>query len=289
MTSGPRLRARALTFGHVAKPMHQKIGELMRVVGRLAGLELRVRAFESYEALAKTLRAAHLDVAWLAPIPLISLACRGLAVPIAAMRTAPYESAIVVRASSTLRKPASLKGWRAAWVDRHSAAGFVVPRIQLASLGIDPRTAFSSERMFGTHEDVVRAVIAGAADFGATYAWRDEHGCVHGPWSTRELHDEVHVLATFGEIPSDAICVQPRVPDEHRAALSYAFEHITTSGAARALVLDIFGSVGFCTPDLASYERLRTSAYAAYKSGLLDLDTPDPLDVARTLELRKIA
>ena len=53
-----------------------------------------------------------------------------------------YEAALVVRADSNVRTIDSLRGTRAGWVDPWSAAGFVLPRVKLALLGIDPRNVF---------------------------------------------------------------------------------------------------------------------------------------------------
>ena len=78
----------------------------------------------------------------------------------------------------------------------YSASGYVVPRVGLAAVGVDPRVAFAEERFWHSHEAVVRAVVAGRADFGATYAGVGPGGEItRGSWMDVQGADEaVRVL-----------------------------------------------------------------------------------------------
>src|SRR5512143_2655797 len=115
----------------------KKMAELATLISRLADVDLTGRAYQSYQELTSAMRDREVDVAWLPPIPFLALAREGAAVPLASLRAGAYASAILVRADSPLERPATLVGARAAWVDRHSASGFVVPRMKLSRLGID--------------------------------------------------------------------------------------------------------------------------------------------------------
>ena len=52
----------------------------------------------------------------------------------------------------------------------------MLPRIQLASRGIDPSTVLREELFLRSHAEVVRAVLDGRADVGATYGQRPDDG-----------------------------------------------------------------------------------------------------------------
>ncbi len=82
--------------------------------------------------------------------------------------------ALFVLERSGLRSPQDLAGVRAAWVDRQSVSGYLLIRAHLRGLGIMPERAFTSDRFFGSHEAVVRAVVEDSADVGATFIHLDE-------------------------------------------------------------------------------------------------------------------
>ena len=129
---------------------------------------------------------AQLDLAWVSPIPFIALLRNESVVPLASPQRGGmhYHGAIVVAAELAHRRSLpALVGKRAAWVDRYSAAGFVVPRIELAKAGLDVKTAFASQHFYGSHAAVVQAVADGRADFGATYVrLAANDAVVGGPW-----------------------------------------------------------------------------------------------------------
>jgi ABC-type phosphate/phosphonate transport system substrate-binding protein len=206
-------------------------------------------------------------------------------VPLASVRKVPYQSAIIVAIDSRLQRPADLVGKRAAWVDQHSAAGFVIPRIKLSRLGIDPRTAFGNERFFQSHEDVVAAVAEKQVDFGATWA-HAEGQLTRGPWTKSPYN--VRVVATFGSIPPDVIAARIDLDQPTRKLLVNALKSIYSDRQSRWLVSHALGTEAFYRPDLGLYGRLQESVAEAYRSGLLNLGaTPArDLEVQQSLEAR---
>lgn len=289
-TSGLRLapKRELLVLGWVSPANvgdeRRAMAAFAQAVSRIGALEVAVSPAADYHSLATSLHAGRLDLAWLGPIPFIALHNTRAVVPLAKTRAAPYQSAIVVRSTSKLASVAKLRGWRAAWVDRHSASGFVIPRLELSRHGLDPRRDLARERFFGTHTAVLGAVASGEADFGGTYAWRDEAGALRGPWSKTELAGAVRVLSTFGSIPSDVLVARADLAPHLRKTVVRALKAMTASKDPSTA--SAFGSLGFARPDIESYERLREDALDAHRRGLLALDATDPLDVAKTLEVR---
>src|SRR5262249_29622562 len=155
-----------------------------------------------------------------------------------------YHSAIIVATGSGIRSLRQLEGKRAAWVDPHSASGFVIPRIQLAALGVDPRTAFASQHFYGTHEAVVSAVAEGVADFGATYVRLDRKGTiVHGPWASFPRYVRtIRTLSKFGEIPSDVVAARADMDREIAARLQAALLGLARDPRGKVLLRAIFGA-----------------------------------------------
>lgn len=255
------------------------------MLGAMSGVDIALQAVDAYFDLARMLHEGKLDLAWLAPVPFLSLALQSRVVPLAAIRGAPYQSALIVRADSALSGAKAVLRRRAGWVDPYSAAGFIVPRVQLARLGIDPRVSFSRETFYGSHDAVVDAVVSGACDFGATYAWKGRDEVLHGPWTATSA--PVRVLAAFGSIPPDVIAARSDVDRDVRKSIVRGLKRMMMIDDARRVTADVFGSLGFCRPNMAAYEELRALVLGAYRKGLLDIaDRPDPLDVAKTLEIR---
>ncbi len=121
-----------------------------------------------------------------------------------------YSAALLVRKDAKIASLSDLAGTRAGWVDPWSAAGYVVPRIELARAGIDPTTSFRAEAFHGTHRDALLALARGDCDVAGTYA-RPHAGdatSIEGAWTDLDVEVEVRVLATFGSIPPDVIAAR---------------------------------------------------------------------------------
>lgn len=251
----------------------RKMSELAALIGRRAEIEIGARAYETYDELTQTTYRGENDLAWLPPISFLVLVREHAIAPLAAARAVPYKSAIIVASSSPFAKPGSLLGTRAAWVDRHSASGYVVPRTKFARLGIDPRTAFGSEQFYETHDAVVAAVAQGSADFGATWA-RVEKRETTGPWS-RSPHD-VRVLATFGSIPPDVLAARADLTKPARKAIVAALKTIYEERQSRWLLRDVLNTEAFYRPRLELYGPLQEVVVDAYRSGILDSPSMPP-------------
>ncbi len=247
-------------------------GEFASLLGQLAEVEIGVSEAPSYQDLAMTLDAGRAQLAWLSPIPYIALAQAGTVTPLVYNERAKkhYCSAIIVPEMSHVRRLAELRGARAAWVDRHSAAGFVVPRIQLAAAGVDPRTDLADQTFEGSHERVASAVAEGRVDFGATFAHRDASNAVVGPWSASpEVAKRVRVLATFGTIPSDLIVARNDVDMPVRVRLTRALRQMNADETGRRVIHELFDVERFRLLDAETYDALQAMARDARDQGLL--------------------
>jgi phosphate/phosphite/phosphonate ABC transporter binding protein len=269
--------------GPAAKTAQRKMEEFARALGRLAKVELVPRPFDTYDELTQAMFRGEIDLEWLPPIPFLALADRRSIAVLASVRKSPFRSAIIVAADSPLRRPSNLVGASAAWVDRHSASGFVLPRVKLARMGIEPGTAFGSERFHGSHEAVVHAVASGEADFGATWAQATPPRNITGPWSRTPLEASVRVLTVFGSVPPDVIAARADLAPTARKAIVAALKTIYDEKQSRWVVRDVFGTEAFYRPDLEVYGPLRDEVAEAYQSGWLAVHEPTvELPIARS-------
>ncbi len=262
------------TFGYFAhEESTQEASERLRqwMSSRL-GVPMKLQFAGGYEALAREVEAGSVDLAWLPPVVFVKVR-PGAAEPLVSLlrgRAKGYQSVLVVRADSSIHRLKDLRNTRAAWVDAWSASGFVVPRVGLSSLGIDPRTLFRVEAFHGSHGAATRAVVDGAADVTGTHARLKEAGDegVEGPWA---LVDGVamRVLQSFGAVPSDLICTRPDLPAEEKKALHDAFI-AAAEGPMKAEVKAIFGADAFAEGSATGYDDLRKELEKATKAGLFD-------------------
>ena len=169
-----------------------------------------------------------------------------------------YSAVVVVRRGGPKRLE-DLSRLRVAWVAQESAAGYVVPRAHLASVGLDPRTFFAAEAFYGTHYAVVDAVVAGRADVGATFCTLTARGerIVTGGWTdaTGRSVRPVEVVTTLGPIPNDALVASPRLSGELTASISRFFFQL--EGRGRELATNLFFSAQFRVATGAHFDSLR--------------------------------
>jgi phosphate/phosphite/phosphonate ABC transporter binding protein len=251
--------------------LEAKVDRLLRWTTKHAGFDLELHRAETYEELAKGVKKGRVDVAWLPPIVRVRLGA--LVVPLGSMLRdgrMTYETALIVRSDSKVKTIAQLRKARAGWVDRWSAAGYVLPRVNLALFGIDPPTFFSSETFYGTHRAVVAALLEGACDVAGTHAQTDAKGKVKGgAWSEAES-TKIRVIATFGAIPPDVIAARTTLAEPQRDAVRDALHAASIDPEGKKLLRAVFGGETFVEDMSRSYESLARALEIATSRGLLE-------------------
>lgn len=260
----PAETGETLTFAVVSSSPSAEgdLAELCHALSRALGRPVSPLVLPSYAALGPSIMAGRAQVIWAPPRVAIDLADAGLAtIELCCTRGGghvDYHAALFTQHASSIAKLADLKGCHAAWVDRNSAAGYLVPRKQLVAEGLDPDTLFARQSFLGTHARVACAVLAGEADVGATYlsldprtgrplsaGWLDAGAGINGAF----------ILATAGPIPTDAIVFSSSLAPELKAALVkqvLALQSVVPDAVGRLL-----GADGFAPADASHFEALR--------------------------------
>lgn len=214
--------------------------------------------YPTFAELRDGLMAAEVDVAWAPPIAAVQLELAGkvtIAVGVWREGGSSYSSAVFTRADSPLRHVDDLRGKTIAWVDRESAAGYLLPRLKLASLGVRPEVY---QGLFaGSHEAVVDAVLAGRADAGATHvSFAPVRGNIESAgWSHVASERDVRILVTAGPIPPDVIVVSRGVAEPD--LLTEALIAVASSPATSDDVHSLFAGRGFVMVGSYQYDGLR--------------------------------
>lgn len=269
----------SLVFGHAPGPERSIVTRLTEIVARHAGIDIEARELASYEELGRAIEARAVDFAWLPPIAFIEVDRRRAVVPLASAARAvgpdgemalTFTSVIVVAKASYAMRLRDLAGCRAAWVDRFSASGYVLPRLELAAAGVD-LARFASETFHGSHTDVVRAVAMGHADFGGTFASYGARGTVvRSAWrELPEVASRVRVLARVGTLPAEIIAARSDMPAALQTVLTQAFVAASRDPRNRSLLYQAFGADELKPWKAPGYDRLRTDTERAALAGVI--------------------
>jgi len=175
--------------------------ELRAAIVSAGGPNLAPLFLPNYVALYETVHLHVADVAWCPPLVARDLVRVAAADPIAAVMRGGaehYYSVIVAHADASVRTLADVGHARFGWVSRLSAAGYIVPRRYLATMGVS--LAHADERFFHTHAALARALLARDVDVIATYAARTATS-----FRLPEALRTQRILAAAGPIPGDVI------------------------------------------------------------------------------------
>lgn len=267
-----------LVFGLVPPPsfvgLEPRLSALFRFLGERAGVTLVRKHVSSYDELVKRLRRNELDVAWLPPIPFVRLDGENVVNALVCAERGSDESfvsVLVTRESSTITSLPQVKGKKIGWVDPLSTTGYVVPRMRLAGRFKDEPKLFSEETFFGSHAALVRAVLDGVVDVGATYAGFSDQGVlVRGAFAEVGAQaGDLRVVEAFGAIPTDVIAIRSSIDAELQEKLAVAFEATSEVPMVLDAVRAIFGAFAFARKPLVGYDMLRAEIEHGVDSGVI--------------------
>lgn len=252
--------------------------ELCALGTKATGKTLVPRIATGYSELVRGVETGEIALAWLPPVPTIDLeARRGATVLVIPSRRGQisYHAAFIVRRGGP-KSLKELRGRRAAWVHRDSAAGYLIPRMHLAANGIEVLRFFARELFVHSHAAVVDVVAAGEADVGATFCnvdmatgqvtragWLGENG---------ETIRPIEALATMGPIPNDALVAAADLPAAERSGMTRWLLSLQGSrDPERMRALELFakllGATDFRVAPTDHYEALRHTLRAARARG----------------------
>jgi phosphonate transport system substrate-binding protein len=271
VTPGSPLAFRTLTFA-VVSGLDEAPALLRRLCEELGELTPRIvipQLLRSQADLALQISRGMVHIGWMPPLLALQLSQAGTAkVAFCSVRAgqSSYHSVLYTRRGTEVRTLADLAGRHAAWVERNSAAGYVIPRLRLASAGLNPDKLFGRESFHEAHAHAARAVFSGAADIGATFAVFDQRAgrLVRAGWQEAGIPlDHAHLLATAGPIPSDGIVLSTKLPPDIAAELTGALAQLTRRcpDAVRTLL----GADEFAPPQAMHFDELAKLVTSARK------------------------
>jgi phosphate/phosphite/phosphonate ABC transporter binding protein len=227
----------------------------------------------SYQDLANELEKDRVDYAWMSPTLMMltneRIQLRPLLSAVRYGRT-EYASALFIRDDKPWWDLEELYGKTVAWVDPTSASGYLIPRLHIASRGLDPATFFGKELFLRSHDEVAHAVRDGRADVGATFGQRPEPGGIleRAGFLTAAKDTVFRVIEWTHPIPSDMIVGHGLLSKPEHRTFSNAILTLCERESGRRLLHRTFHTEQFMTTPRNTLKPLAEMVEAARAHGL---------------------
>ncbi|PID39737.1 MAG: hypothetical protein CSA65_07190 [Proteobacteria bacterium] len=264
---GPALRfGMAPVFAKGSLKQQRHFGDLLRYLERTIDRRVELAITKTYGDLAPRLVSGDISVASMSPLQFVRMRNAHPEVPMLAAvlneGSSTYQAYLLVRTDSAIRALKDARGTRICYVDRGSASGYLMARYYLRQKGLDPERDFSTTVLSGSHEQVLRDLIAGRCDIGATFseAYRNAR-------KLKIPSSALKILCTTADLPLDVVCASPKLSTELRRKLKEALlAFVPQRDLGRAMVSDLFPITRFVIPSPKPFEALRAANAAERKA-----------------------
>lgn len=218
----------------LGRDMDARVARLRRYLHQQLDRETQVVMPPTYEHLARELLSGRVDAAWAPPFVCARVEAMGVRVLVRGVRKghSTYRGALVCRADSALQLD-TLAGTTAAWSDRDSVGGYLLPMALLRQRGLTPATLFAKQLFLGNYRRALEAVHTEEADITSIFATAAGEGTgLDEVWP--EQRESFRVLALTDEAPNDGVAVSMSAPAVLVSALEKALlaMHETPEGAS---------------------------------------------------------
>ncbi|MBP1048292.1 phosphate/phosphite/phosphonate ABC transporter substrate-binding protein [Enterococcus sp. BWM-S5] len=174
--------------------------------------------------------------------------------PLEGELTNTFKGEILVREDSDLNKLTDLKGKKIATLSPNSASGYIYPVAELKDAGVDPTT----EATLTTVNDIpseITAVLNGQMD--AAFVFEGARNVFASSFSDNDLFKDLKVLyLTEGDIPNDAIAVQPAMDDKLKEEIKEVFLGMKDDEDG-AEAMSLWGHQGYEEAADSAYDTIR--------------------------------
>ena len=185
------------------------------------GYKARTIILRDYDIFNEGVIKGIIDVGWLSPFAYVNAHEKSGVIPIVTPKVNgrfTYNGYIISKKGSSIDTLIDLKGKHFGYVDSKSASGYIYARHIFKTNGLDPDKMFSKISFMGSHDNVIKAVLSGDLDGGATYNEAIDMAAASGL-----AVNDLHIISKTEDIPKDSIAVSPRLPETVVNKLKEAF------------------------------------------------------------------
>ncbi|MFW5988429.1 MAG: phosphate/phosphite/phosphonate ABC transporter substrate-binding protein [bacterium] len=204
-----------LIFGVNPFTKPEKIEELyVPIINKLCskiGKNAKTIIVSDYEELTKYIKNNLIDIGWFSPMAYVTAKEKTNVIPMITPLIegkASYRGYIFTREDSRYKNLSHLKDSVFAFVDPLSTSGYVYPKQMLKEVGINVDRDLKEAQFLGNHDNVIKAVLDGKVDAGATYneAWDR---------AAKSFNlNKLNILEKTDPIPKDVIAARPDLDQE---------------------------------------------------------------------------
>lgn len=174
--------------------------------------------------------------------------------PLEGELTNTFKGEILVRADSDIDSLEDLEGKNIATLSPNSASGYIYPVAEMKEAGVDPAV----DATLTTVSDIpteIASVLNGQVD--AAFVFEGARNVFASFFTDNDLFQELRVLhLTEGDIPNDAIAVQPDMDEELKAEIKEIFLNMKDDEEGSE-AMSIWGHQGYEEAADSAYDTIR--------------------------------
>ena len=173
--------------------------------------------------------------------------------PIEGEYTSTFKGEVLVKADSDMESLEDLKGKKIATLSPNSASGYIYPVAEMKDLGIDPLTDCTLTTVNDIPSEMT-AVLNGQQD--ACFVFQGARYVFSSKFTDYDLYKDLKVLyLTEGDIPNDAIAVQPSMDDDLKAQIKDVFLNMADDEKGKE-AMSLWGHTGYGEADESAYDTI---------------------------------
>ncbi|WP_189910899.1 phosphate/phosphite/phosphonate ABC transporter substrate-binding protein [Clostridium cochlearium] len=185
---------------------------IINEVCKKMGYKARSIIVKDYDALSRAIKDKIIDIGWFSPFAYVNAKSQSnikpIVTPIVNGRDS-YNGYIITRKNSGIQSIKDLRFKHFGYVDINSASGYLYANHILKSKGINPDNYFEKISFMGNHNNVIKSVLSGEIDAGATY-----NEALDAVKQSGVDISELIILEKTEDIPKDALAANENVSDE---------------------------------------------------------------------------
>lgn len=258
--------------------MEAKVKPFAQYLAKKLDRKVEVTVATDYTTIVEAMASGQVDIGIMPPAAYVQAKDEGAAeailtsqlgdydqktgLPLKNQLTNTFKGEILVRKDSKIKKLTDLKGKKIATLSPSSASGYIYPVAELKAAGVDPTT----EATLTTVNDIpseLTALLNGQVD--AAFVFEGARNVFASSFKQNDLMKELKVAyLTKGNIPNDAIAVQPKMSKALKAKVKKVFleMHQEKAGAA---AMAIWGHKGYQEAADSAYDTVREYTKKAAK------------------------
>lgn len=173
--------------------------------------------------------------------------------PIEGEYTSTFKGEVLVKADSDMESLEDLKGKKIATLSPNSASGYIYPVAEMKDLGIDPLTDCTLTTVNDIPSEMT-AVLNGQQD--ACFVFQGARYVFSSKFTDYDLYKDLKVLyLTEGDIPNDAIAVQPSMDEDLKAQIKDVFLNMANDEEGKE-AMSLWGHTGYGEADESAYDTI---------------------------------